>query len=213
MKISIKNKHLKISIGEVIKMMFKKGCLEKAVVLGLVLACPYNAVYAADYAAGVNWNSENNRTIDDNYDISHGKSVIAISLGRCTDIVINSKEVNATVIGDDANIVQGLSSICSDVTVADGIKITSFIQSDTSAGLRAFGVDLIGTNADPNKLVLGKNTVINVEALGGIIMFMVFIIMRKTISRWVMVHQWLLKITVAMLMRSCMMAVILSTVM
>ena len=167
MKISIKNKHLKISIGEVIKMMFKKGCLEKAVVLGLVLACPYNAVYAADYAAGVNWNSENNRTIDDNYDISHGKSVIAISLGRCTDIVINSKEVNATVIGDDANIVQGLSSICSDVTVADGIKITSFIQSDTSAGLRAFGVDLIGTNADPNKLVLGKNTVINVEALGG----------------------------------------------
>ena len=41
-------------------MMFKKGCLEKAVVLGLVLACPYNAVYAADYAAGVNWNSENN---------------------------------------------------------------------------------------------------------------------------------------------------------
>lgn len=123
-----------------------------------------NVVYAE---TGVSWSHENNRTLDADYDISHAESATAVSLGSCMNITINSKELKATVIGDNANIVQGLSTARSDITVADGIKINTFIQSSTNAGLRAFGVDLLGTDAGPNKLVLGRNTTINVEALGG----------------------------------------------
>ena len=91
-----------------------------------------------------------------------------ISLGNCSDITINSKELKATVIGDNANIVEGLSVIRGDVKVADGIRITTFIKSENGANLRAFGVDLIGSDAYPTTIVLGKNTVISAEAQGGV---------------------------------------------
>ena len=148
--------------------VLKKLGLEKAVVLGLILACPYGVAAAADYEVGVSWNDKSHQVINDDYDITHTNSATVISLGNCSDITINSKELKATVIGDNANIVEGLSVIRGDVKVADGIRITTFIKSENGANLRAFGVDLIGSDAYPTTIVLGKNTVISAEAQGGV---------------------------------------------
>ncbi|WP_455653480.1 autotransporter family protein [Phascolarctobacterium sp.] len=150
------------------RVVLKKLGLEKAVVLGLILACPYGVAAAADYEVGVSWNDKSHQVINDDYDITHTKSATVISLGNCSDITINSKELKATVIGDNANIVEGLSVIRGDVKVADGIRITTFIKSENGANLRAFGVDLIGSDAYPTTIVLGKNTVISAEAQGGV---------------------------------------------
>ena len=150
------------------RVVLKKLGLEKAVVLGLILACPYGVAAAADYAVGVSWNDKSHQVINDDYDITHTNSATVISLGNCSDITINSKELKATVIGDNANIVEGLSVIRGDVKVADGIRITTFIKSENGANLRAFGVDLIGSDAYPTTIVLGKNTVISAEAQGGV---------------------------------------------
>ena len=150
------------------RVVLKKLGLEKAVVLGLVLACPYGVAAAADYEVGVSWNDKSHQVINDDYDITHTKSATVISLGNCSDITINSKELKATVIGDNANIVEGLSVIRGDVKVADGIRITTFIKSENGANLRAFGVDLIGSDAYPTTIVLGKNTVVSAEAQGGV---------------------------------------------
>ncbi len=150
------------------RVVLKKLGLEKAVVLGLILACPYGVAAAADYEVGVSWNDKSHQVINDDYDITHTNSATVISLGNCSDITINSKELKATVIGDNANIVEGLSVIRGDVKVADGIRITTFIKSENGANLRAFGVDLIGSDAYPTTIVLGKNTVISAEAQGGV---------------------------------------------
>ena len=150
------------------RVVLKKLGLEKAVVLGLVLACPYGVAAAADYEVGVSWNDKSHQVINDDYDITHTKSATVISLGNCSDITINSKELKATVIGDNANIVEGLSVIRGDVKVADGIRITTFIKSENGANLRAFGVDLIGSDAYPTTIILGKNTVVSAEAQGGV---------------------------------------------
>ena len=150
------------------RVVLKKLGLEKAVVLGLILACPYGVAAAADYEVGVSWNDKSHQVINDDYDITHTKSATVISLGNCSDITINSKELKATVIGDNANIVEGLSVIRGDVKVADGIRITTFIKSENGANLRAFGVDLIGSDAYPTTIVLGKNTVVSAEAQGGV---------------------------------------------
>ena len=149
------------------RVVLKKWGLEKAVVLGLVLACPYGAAAAADHEVGVNWSLENNQVINDDYDVTHAKSATAVSLGDCNDITINSKELQATVSGTNADIVKGLSVIRSNVTVADGISITTSIKSTSGGNLRASGVDLLGTNAKPSTIVFGKNTVIATEAQGG----------------------------------------------
>ena len=150
------------------RVVLKKLGLEKAVVLGLILACPYGVAAAADYEVGVSWNDKSHQVINDDYDITHTNSATVISLGNCSDITINSKELKATVIGDNANIVEGLSVIRGEVKVADGIRITTFIKSENGANLRAFGVDLIGSDAYPTTIVLGKNTVISAEAQGGV---------------------------------------------
>ena len=150
------------------RVVLKKLGLEKAVVLGLILACPYGVAAAADYEVGVSWNDKSHQVINDDYDITHTNSATVISLGNCSDITINSKELKGTVIGDNANIVEGLSVIRGEVKVADGIRITTFIKSENGANLRAFGVDLIGSDAYPTTIVLGKNTVISAEAQGGV---------------------------------------------